>query len=136
MREHTVLGARLFTRTSSAFLPDGSNFRDSMSAQVALNHHENWDGTGYPGRIDNLFAKIYMGPGKRGLEIPIYARVVSIADVYDALVTQRAYKSGWRQEHALRYMRYQAGKKFDPELVSIFLKMDQLLLAIEKKNEY
>lgn len=59
-----------------------------------------------------------------------------IADVYDALVSQRAYKKGWRQEHALRFMRYQAGKKFDPELVGIFLKMEELLMAIAKKYEY
>jgi response regulator RpfG family c-di-GMP phosphodiesterase len=129
MRLHTVLGARLFRRTSS--------FWDYMSAEVALNHHENWDGTGYPGRIENIFApKIYMGPGKRAAEIPLSARVTTIADVYDALVSQRVYKQGWRQEHALRYVRYQAGRKFDPELVSIFLKMDDLLVAIAKKYEY
>ena len=62
--------------------------------------------------------------------------MVSISDVYDALVSQRAYKKGWRQEHALRFLYHQAGKKFDPELVSIFLKMDDLLLAIAKKYAY
>ncbi|MGO9411456.1 MAG: HD-GYP domain-containing protein [Spirochaetia bacterium] len=129
MRQHTVLGARLFRRTTS--------FWDYMSAEVALNHHENWDGTGYPGHIENIYApKVYMGPGKKGTEIPLSARVVMIADVYDALVSQRAYKKGWRQEHALRFMRYQAGKKFDPELVGIFLKMEELLMAIAKKYEY
>jgi putative nucleotidyltransferase with HDIG domain len=129
MRQHTVLGARLFKRTTS--------FWDYMSAEVALNHHENWDGSGYPGRIENLYAeRIYMGPGKVGTEIPLSARVVSIADVYDALISERAYKQGWRQEHALRYIRYQAGKKFDPELVSIFLKMGELLNAIVKKYSY
>jgi response regulator RpfG family c-di-GMP phosphodiesterase len=129
MKLHTVLGARLFRRTTS--------FWDYMSAEVALNHHENWDGSGYPGRIDDLYAeKIYLGPGKQGPEIPLSARVVAIADVYDALVSQRAYKEGWRQEHALHYIRYQAGKKFDPELVSIFLKMGDLLTAIKRKYEY
>jgi putative nucleotidyltransferase with HDIG domain len=129
MRQHTILGARLFKRTTS--------FWDYMSAEVALNHHENWDGSGYPGRIENLYAeRIYMGPGKAGNEIPLSARVVAIADVYDALISERAYKQGWRQEHALRYIRYQAGKKFDPELVSIFLKMDELLNAIVKKYSY
>jgi response regulator RpfG family c-di-GMP phosphodiesterase len=129
MRLHTVLGARLFRRTNS--------FWDYMSAEVALNHHENWDGTGYPGRIDDLFAsKIYMGPGKKGTEIPLSARVVSISDVYDALVSQRAYKAGWRQEHALRYIRYQKGKKFDPDLVDLFLGMRELLTAISKKYSY
>jgi putative nucleotidyltransferase with HDIG domain len=129
MRQHTILGARLFRRTTS--------FWDYMSSEVALNHHENWDGTGYPGRIEDLYAeKIYMGPGKQGNEIPLSARVVSIADVYDALVSQRAYKAGWKQEHALHYIHYQAGKKFDPELVGIFLKMDDLLTAIAKKYSY
>jgi putative nucleotidyltransferase with HDIG domain len=129
MRQHTVLGARLFKRTNS--------FWDYMSAEVALNHHENWDGSGYPGKIEDLYAeKIYMAAGKRGTEIPLSARVVSIADVYDALVSQRAYKKGWNQEHALRYIRYEAGKKFDPELVSIFIKMDELLTAIARKYSY
>ncbi len=129
MKLHTVLGARLFRRTNS--------FWDYMSAEVALNHHENWDGSGYPGRIDDLFApKIYLGPGKKGTEIPLSARVVSIADVYDALVSQRAYKAGWRQEHALHYIRYQAGKKFDPELVGLFVQMGDLLTAIAKKYSY
>jgi putative nucleotidyltransferase with HDIG domain len=129
MKQHTVLGARLFRRTTS--------FWDYMSAEVALNHHENWDGTGYPGKIDDLYAeKIYMGPGKQGTEIPLSARVVSIADVYDALVSERAYKSGWRQEHALHYIRYQAGKKFDPELVGLFIQMGELLTAISKKYSY
>ena len=129
MKHHTVLGARLFRRTTS--------FWDFMSSEVALNHHENWDGTGYPGRIENLYAeKIYMGPGKQGTEIPLSARVVAIADVYDALVSERAYKNSWKQEHALHYIRYQAGKKFDPELVGIFLKMDELLTAISKKYTY
>jgi response regulator RpfG family c-di-GMP phosphodiesterase len=129
MRQHTVLGARLFRRTTS--------FWDFMSSEVALNHHENWDGTGYPGRIEDLYAqKIYMGPGKQGTEIPLSARVVAVADVYDALMTQRAYKNSWKQEHALQYIRYQAGKKFDPELVGIFLKMGDLLNAIAKKYSY
>ncbi len=129
MRQHTIHGARLFKRTNS--------FWDYMSAEVALNHHENWDGTGYPGHIEDIFAeKIYMGPGKKGTEIPLSARVVAIADVYDALVSRRAYKKGWNQEHALRYIRYEAGRKFDPELVSIFIRMEELLTAISRKYSY
>lgn len=129
MRQHTIKGARLFKRTTS--------FWDHMSSVVALNHHENWDGSGYPGRIDDIFVDpIYMGRGKQGTEIPLSARVVAISDVYDALISERAYKKGWRQEHALRFIRYQAGKKFDPELVGIFLKMGDLLNAIVKKYTY
>jgi HD-GYP domain-containing protein (c-di-GMP phosphodiesterase class II) len=129
LRHHTILGARLFKRTSSAW--------DRMAAEVALNHHENWDGSGYPGRIQDLFAeKIYLGPGKRGAEIPLPARIVALSDVYDALISERAYKPEWRQEHALRYIRYQAGKKFDPELVSLFINMAELLAAIRVKYSY
>ncbi len=129
MRLHTVLGARLFRRTNS--------FWDYMAAEVALNHHENWDGSGYPGKIEDIYAeKVYLAAGKQGNEIPLTARIVAIADVYDALISERAYKKEWRQEHALRYIRYQAGKKFDPELVSIFLKMAELLAAIQRKYAY
>ena len=129
MRYHTVFGARLFRRTNS--------FWDYMCAEIALNHHENWDGSGYPGKIDDIFAeKIYFALGKKGTEIPLSARAVSIADVYDALISQRAYKKGWSQENALRHIRYQSGKKFDPELVNIFIKMADLLTAIAKKYTY
>ena len=61
---------------------------------------------------------------------------MAIADVYDALISERAYKTEWRQEHALRYIRYQAGKKFDPELVGLFINMDELLTAIFRKYSY
>ena len=104
---------------------------------MALNHHENWDGSGYPGKIEDLEAeKVYMGPGKQGTEISPYGRIVAIADVYDALISQRAYKNSWKQEHALHYIRYQAGKKFDPELTGIFLKTEDVLTAIAKKYSW
>jgi HD-GYP domain-containing protein (c-di-GMP phosphodiesterase class II) len=129
MRLHTVYGARLFRHTSS--------FWDYMAAEVCLGHHENWDGTGYPGHIEDVFAEpVYAGAGKRGAEIPLSARVVAIADVYDALISERAYKQEWRQEHALRYIRYQSGRKFDPDLVAIFVTMADLLSAIEQKYDY
>ena len=121
--------ARLFTRKDS---PD-----DKMSAEVALNHHENWDGSGYPGRIDDIFAeKIYLGPGRQAGEIPLPERIVALADVFDALSSERTYKPEWKQEHALRYIRYQAGKKFDPELVGLFINMAELLTAIRNKYSY
>jgi HD-GYP domain-containing protein (c-di-GMP phosphodiesterase class II) len=126
LRHHTILGARLFNRSSSPW--------DKMAAEVALNHHENWDGSGYPGRIDDIFAeKIYLGPGKKGTEIPLPARIVAVADVFDALISDRPYRPAWKQEHAMRYIRYQAGKKFDPELVGLFINMAELLTAIRNK---
>ena len=128
MRSHTWIGARLFRSNS---------FWDYMAAEVCLNHHENWDGTGYPGHIPDIFAeKVYPGPGKKATEIPLSARIVKIVDVYDALVSERAFKAEWRQEHAMRLLRYQAGRQFDPELVAIFLTMEELLKAIARKYAY
>ncbi len=65
------------------------------------------------------------GAGPTG-EIPLPARIVALADVFDALISKRTYKPEWKQEHALRYIRYQAGKKFDPELVGLFINMAEL----------
>jgi hypothetical protein len=128
MRSHTWIGARLFRSNS---------FWDYMAAEVCLNHHENWDGTGYPGHIPDIFAeKVYPGPGKKGSEIPLTARIVKIVDVYDALVSERAFKTEWKQENAMRFLRYHAGKQFDPELVPIFITMEDLLRAIARKYEY
>ena len=116
MKSHTIYGARLFKYVHSAW--------DRMAAEVALNHHERWDGRGYPGKIDNIFAReIRFGPGKRGKEIPLEARIVALADVYDALMSKRSYKDSWKEEQALRYIRVQSGRQFDPELVTIFLRI-------------
>ncbi len=126
MRSHTWFGARLFPRTNS--------FWDYMAAEVCLNHHENWDGSGYPGHIPDIFAeKVSPGPGKKADEIPLAGRIVKIADVYDALVSERPFRAAWRQEHALRYIHCQTGKQFDPELSAIFLTMKDLLTAIAAK---
>lgn len=71
-------------------------------------HHERWDGTGYPDQL-------------RGEEIPFAARLFAFADVYDALTSDRPYRSAWRRSDALDYIREQAGKQFDPSIVPIFL---------------
>jgi len=126
MRLHTIYGARLFRRIESSW--------DNMAQEVALNHHERWDGTGYPGKIDNLFAKRVkvLGP-KRGEDIPISARIVSMADVYDALISRRAYKEAWDDGDVLDYLKWQSGKHFDPKLVELFLGMQDVITSIRKK---
>jgi putative nucleotidyltransferase with HDIG domain len=73
-------------------------------------HHEHWDGTGYPDRL-------------RGEEIPFSARLFAFADVYDALTSDRPYRSAWRKQEALQYIREQSGKHFDPAIVPIFLEL-------------
>ncbi|HET6822141.1 MAG TPA: HD-GYP domain-containing protein [Anaerolineales bacterium] len=73
-------------------------------------HHENWDGTGYP-------------QGLKGEQIPLYARIFTVVDNWDALTTDRPYREAWSREQTLHYLRSQSGKKFDPKIVDVFLKM-------------
>jgi HD-GYP domain-containing protein (c-di-GMP phosphodiesterase class II) len=126
MKEHVILGARLFKDSTSDW--------DDMAAEIALNHHEKWDGTGYPGKINDIFAKSWNpGPGKKGLEIPLAARIVALADVYDALTSERIYKDCWPEEKVLQYIKQQKGKHFDPELVDIFFSIYDVIRAIKSK---
>jgi len=127
MRHHTIHGARLFRYVHSPW--------DKMAAEVALNHHERWDGKGYPGHISNIFDKeIVMQAGKEGKQIPLSARIVSLADVYDALVSKRSYKDEWDDVRAQKLISNQSGKQFDPELVELFLSMEEVVHAI--RNRY
>jgi HD-GYP domain-containing protein (c-di-GMP phosphodiesterase class II) len=126
VRCHTVYGARLFLNTSSPW--------DRAAAEVALNHHEQWNGGGYPGKLKNLRAReIEFGPGKKGREIPLLARIVSIADVYDSLVSKRVYKQPWTEEEARSFIRSKSGVVFDPELTELFLGMRKTVGAIEAR---
>jgi HD-GYP domain-containing protein (c-di-GMP phosphodiesterase class II) len=118
MKTHSFQGARLFKLRQSEF--------DEMASVVALTHHENWDGTGYPGRIDVETGAPLETDSKgnavplKGEEIPIYGRIVALADVFDALSSKRVYKDAWDQDSVLKEIRSMSGKKFDPELVEIF----------------
>ena len=88
---------------------------------IALNHHEKWDGSGYPGFIDDLNSatpKDISQKPKKGEEIPIFGRVVAIADVLDALVSKRVYKPAWSFEDAIKEINRCSGTQFDPELVN------------------
>jgi HD-GYP domain-containing protein (c-di-GMP phosphodiesterase class II) len=121
MQTHTVYGAALFTSTSSQM--------DDLAQEIALTHHENWDGTGYPGWIDPLSGEIIKADdegnplGKKGEEIPLGGRIVAVADVYDALCSKRVYKEPWGEDDVLKEMRKLSGNKFDPELVEIFFEI-------------
>lgn len=127
MKYHTIYGARLFGNPNSEL--------DVMSGEIALNHHERWDGQGYPGRIEDIFADcLELGPGKVGEEIPISARIVALADVYDALVSKRVYKDPLSEEEALDFIQAESGKQFDPEVVAAFLAIREMIVAI--KNRY
>lgn len=78
--------------------------------EIPLNHHEKWDGTGYP-------------HGLKGEEIPLTARLFAVVDVWDALTSDRPYRRAWSEEEALTYIREQAGKHFDPQVVELFFKV-------------
>jgi HD-GYP domain-containing protein (c-di-GMP phosphodiesterase class II) len=133
MKQHTLLGARLFLNRQSDF--------DEAAARVALNHHERWDGGGYPGHVDvesGSPLREYVLPdgrprGKKGEEIPIFGRIVALADVYDALSSARVYKDAWDEDRVLSTIRDEAGTHFDPELVDIFLSCLDTLRAIQDR---
>lgn len=128
MKSHAYHGYRLFMYKQSEF--------DEVAATVALRHHENWDGTGYPGRID-LATGHPEDPdsgGKpeplKGEDIPLYGRIVSLADVYDALSSRRVYKSAWTEKDVLEEIKNSYGTKFDPELVDIFFDTLDILRSV------
>ncbi|NIA05189.1 MAG: HD domain-containing protein [Proteobacteria bacterium] len=126
IKKHTLYGARLFTSITSEL--------DRMSLEIALNHHERWDGAGYPGCIPE--ADEGSGHGvlrKKGEEIPITARVTALADVYDALCSRRAYKEAWDDERAFAIIRENSGTQFDPEVVEAFFQITDVLSAIREK---
>lgn len=102
MRRHPQMGAAIIGDHPSALL--------SMAREIALSHHEKWDGGGYPS-------------GLSGNQIPITSRIVAVADVFDALTTVRPYKPAWPENEAVVYIREQSGKHFDPAVVNVFLEV-------------
>ncbi len=133
MKQHTVLGAQLFSNRQSDF--------DDAAAEVALNHHERWDGKGYPGYVDVASGIPLPGcalsdgaaKGKCGAEIPIFGRIVALADVFDALSSFRAYKEAWTEEKVLDAIRKDSGSHFDPELVDILFNNLGMIRSIQKR---
>jgi HD-GYP domain-containing protein (c-di-GMP phosphodiesterase class II) len=121
MQHHTLYGASLFNDPQSPI--------DKIAKEIALTHHENWDGTGYPGWIDpdDLIPIKTCGDGRvmgrRGEEIPLVGRIVAVADVYDALCSKRVYKEPWTEEQVLTELRQLSGNKFDPEIVDVFFEI-------------
>lgn len=100
MRRHAAEGARM--------LEGGTTPLIRMAEEIARTHHEKWDGTGYPNKLS-------------GEEIPLVGRIVAIADVFDALTSERPYKKPWSHEDALAEIQRGAGRHFDPALVEIFV---------------
>jgi putative two-component system response regulator len=116
MKQHTLIGAE----TLSAALrqhPDAGFLR--MARDIALTHHERWDGTGYP-------------QGLAGEAIPLCGRIVALADVYDALTTKRVYKESFTHDVARSIILDESGTHFDPDVVEAFLATEEAFLEIHK----
>jgi putative two-component system response regulator len=113
MKTHTTLGARMLEGSSSPML--------QMAHEIALCHHERWDGSGYPN-------------GLSGLAIPETARIVALADVYDALTHRRVYHAAMPEEKAIEIMEQGCGKHFDPFLFGIFLALLPEIRRIAAEN--
>jgi two-component system response regulator RpfG len=112
MQSHARIGYDMLKDSSSGYL--------QMAAVIALGHHEKFDGSGYP-------------TGLRGEHIPLEARIVAIADVYDALTSVRPYKPAWPVEEAFVYMEENAGKHFDPQLVEILARNREEVVSIGER---
>lgn len=102
MKHHTTIGARMLQGGRTKLL--------QMAEEIAQHHHERWDGSGYP-------------IGLAGERIPLVARIVALADVWDALTTERPYKEAWSYERALLEITAQSGRHFDPALTETFVSM-------------
>jgi len=94
----------------------------SLGKEIALHHHERWDGTGYPA-------------GLRGEEIPLSARIIALADVYDALVSKRPYKEKIPHDKVLEMIADSSGSHFDPQIVNAFIKISIKLNEINSRNQ-
>ncbi|MBU3190782.1 HD domain-containing protein [Clostridium bowmanii] len=107
MKTHTINGARILSNSKRGVI--------KMGYEIALNHHEKWDGSGYPSGIS-------------GKNIPLTARVVAIVDVFDALSTKRVYKSAFPIETCIEILKEQRNKHFDGEILDLFLNsIDEIL---------
>ena len=113
MRKHPLIGYEILQDSPSKYLQKGS--------EIALAHHERFDGTGYPYNL-------------KGNDIPLSARIVAVADVFDALTSIRPYKEAWSIDQALDYIREESGKHFDPTLVTAILSMRSSLEKIQQEH--
>jgi HD-GYP domain-containing protein (c-di-GMP phosphodiesterase class II) len=113
MQQHTVVGYKMLKGANITVL--------DMAAEIALNHHEKWDGSGYPN-------------GTAGINIPETARIVAITDIYDALVHKRVYKEALSEEDTIEYLQQISGAHIDPNLLVVFL--EQLPLIREVRESF
>lgn len=132
MKGHTCIGAQIFSPQKNSL--------DVMAKNICLHHHDRWDGgpQGYPGNFDYMS---YVPDTKmpheieqelKGNDIPLEARIVALADVYDALRHKRCYKNEWTAEQTFNEIKKQRGHQFDPELVDVFFQIKDRLEDINE----
>jgi len=109
MKSHTIIGYEILKDSPSKYL--------QLGADIALSHHEKFDGSGYP-------------YGLKGNDIPLAARIVTVADVYDALTSSRPYKNAWPVEKALDFLKQYKGTYFDPDCVNAFMEDTALNISV------
>lgn len=112
MRRHPRIGAEIIGEHAGGVL--------RVAREIALTHHEKWDGSGYP-------------EGLAGEAIPLASRIVAVADVFDALTTRRPYKDAWSLETAFCHLRSEAGRHFDPALVEPFIALEPEIRAVRER---
>lgn len=112
MKTHTIIGANILSGGDSELL--------SMAREIALSHHEKWDGSGYP-------------TGLRGDAIPLVGRIVAVADVFDALTSERPYKKAWSVDDAVAFMNQQSGQHFDPLVIRYFNDILGDIITVKEK---
>ena len=112
MKTHTVIGSRILSGSKRPVL--------QAAATIAMQHHENWNGSGYPGALS-------------GHDIHVYARIVAIADVMDALCSERCYKPGWSLDEAMDFLLQQSAIKFDPTLIELVMDNRQVFEEIRAR---
>lgn len=114
MKQHTVIGRNILAGSDSHVI--------QMADQIALAHHEKWNGSGYPG-------------GLKGSEIPLWGRISAIADVFDALTTERPYKKAFSLDHSLEILKQCRGTHFDPDVFDAFFSIKEEILSIRRKYD-
>lgn len=112
MQQHTTIGARILSASQSELLKAGE--------EIAISHHEQWDGDGYPN-------------GLKGEDIPVMGRICAVADVFDAITTQRPYKEAIQNETAYEIISEKKGNHLDPQIVDIFLENHEGICEIQNK---
>lgn len=113
IKKHTIIGADILKGSISKYLKKGM--------EIALTHHEKYDGTGYPHAL-------------KGENIPLFGRIVALSDVFDALTSKRPYKDPWTIDAALEFIDQNKGKHFDPELAKIFVGSKKQITKIKQSN--